>query len=501
MGQQLDDRRLNEIVETVLDKVRAQTGGGRPTASGSGMPPTVIPPGAPMASRAVRAGAGAPVVVTAGKRRGIFDDIDTAARAAREAFELFDRRPLADRYRACDAIRAVCRAHVEEMATRAVEESTYGRIEDKIEKNRLAIEKTPGPEDLTPRAWSGDDGLTVLEKAPWGVIGAITPVTNVTETVICNAIGMLAAGNSVVFNVHPFAKKTSSWLISLLNEALVRAGLPDNLLCGVAEPTIASAQALMKHPGIRLLVVTGGPAVVEEAMRSGKSVVAAGPGNPPVVVDETADLDRAARGIIKGASLDNNIICLDEKVLIVVESVAAELRKTLKRHGAFELSSSQMDRLADRAIPKGRPARDCVGKNAGVIIDAIGLPGNPGLRLAFGDVPEKHPWVQTEQLMPIIPMVRVADVDEAIECAYRVEQQCLHTAVMYSTNIESLHRMARRCNCSIFVKNSIAVAGIGFGGEGHASFTIASPTGHGVTSARSFARDRRCTVKDYFRIV
>jgi len=236
-------------------------------------------------------------------------------------------------------------------------------------------------------------------------------------------------------------------------------------------------------------------------MRSGSSVVAAGPGNPPVVVDETADLDRAARGIIKGASLDNNIICLDEKVLIVVESVAEELRKSLKRHGAFELSASQMDRLADRAIPKGRPARDCVGKNAGVIIDNIGLPGNPGLRLAFGVVDEAHPWVQTEQLMPIIPMVRVADVDEAIECAYRVEHRCFHTAVMYSTNIESLHRMARRCNCSIFVKNAIAVAGIGFGGEGHASFTIASPTGHGVTSARHFARERRCTIKEYFRIL
>ncbi len=503
MSQKLDDRRLNEIVDTVLDRVRTQTSGTKAPASGAAppeqnIPVAKVPPTAPIEARG--SGFAAPAVIV-GRRRGIFDDIDGAVVAARAAFEEYDRRTLADRYRACEAIRAVCRANLEEMSARAVEESTYGRVEDKIQKGRLAIEKTPGPEDLNTSAWSGDEGLTLMERAPWGVIGAITPVTNITETLICNSIGMLAAGNAVIFNVHPFAKQTSSWLISLMNEALVRAGLPDNLLTGVAEPTIESAQALMTHDKTQLLVVTGGPGVVKEAMRSGSSVVAAGPGNPPVVVDETADLDRAARGIIKGASLDNNVICLDEKVIVVVEAVADELRKTLKRHGAFELSPSQMDRLEDRAIPEGRPTRDCVGKNAGVIIEKIGLPGNPGLRLAFGVVEEAHSWVQTEQLMPIVPMVRVADVDAAIEAAFRIEHNFFHTAVMYSTNIENLHRMARRCNCSIFVKNAIAVAGIGFGGEGHASFTIASPTGHGVTSAKHFARERRCTIKEYFRIL
>ncbi len=479
---QLDDKRIDQIVGKVLTQVKTvQAGHGQLTSTGS---QTRVP-----------------AVLTPGGRRGIFDDIDTAVNAARAAFEQFDRRPLADRYRACEAIRAVCRSYVEEMSSRAVEESTYGRVEDKIRKNRLAIEKTPGPEDLRPSAWSGDDGLSLLERAPWGVIGAITPVTNITETIICNGIGMIAAGNSVVFNVHPFAKETSSWLVSLMNEALVRAGLPDNLLTGVSEPTTESAQALMSHPGIRLLVVTGGPGVVDAAMKNGKSVVAAGPGNPPVVVDETADLNRAARGIIEGASLDNNIICLDEKVTIAVESVADELVKCLKRHGAFRLNQSQADRLADRAVPGGRPARDCVGKNAGVILDYIGLGGNPGLRLAFCEVEEEHPWVQHEQLMPIMPVVRAPDVDQAIEMAYRVEHNFFHTAVMYSSNIENLHRMARRCNCSVFVKNAIAVAGIGYGGEGHTSFTIASPTGHGVTSARHFSRERRCTVKDYFRIV
>ncbi len=276
MSQKLDDQRLNEIVDNVLVKVREQTGGKRPQPAAQG-PSARVPATAPMTVPRTPA---TPAIIT-GRRRGIFDDVDSAIRGARVAFEEYNRRPLADRYRACEAIRAVCRANIEEMSSRAVEESTYGRVEDKLQKNRLAIEKTPGPEDLQPQAWSGDEGLTLLERAPWGVIGAISPVTNITETLICNSIGMLAAGNAVVFNVHPFAKVTSSWLISMINEALVRAGLPDNLMCGVAEPTIASAQALMNHDGLQLLVVTGGPAVVAEAMRSGSSVVAAGPGNPP----------------------------------------------------------------------------------------------------------------------------------------------------------------------------------------------------------------------------
>jgi len=501
MGQKLSDERIADIVGQVLGRVRGASKG---PAAGTDAGAKAAPKAGAAQDRSPRTPVAAQAPRTpdpTGPRRGIFRDIDEAARAARTAFEAYNRRPLEDRYRACAAIRAACRENLEEMSSRAVEESTYGRIEDKVRKNRLAIEKTPGPEDLLPRAWSGDEGLALMERAPWGVVGAISPVTNITETLICNAIGMFAAGNTVVFNVHPFAKRTSSWLIGLMNEALVRAGLPENMATGIAEPTNESAQDLMKHPGIQLLVVTGGPAVVKEAMHSGKSVVAAGPGNPPVVVDETANLDRAARGIIDGASLDNNIICLDEKVVVVVEKVGDELCRTLKRHGAFQLSASQMDRLADRAIPKGRPERDCVGKNAGIILDKIGLGGDPGLRLAFGRVEEPHPWVQTEQLMPVIPVVSVADVDEAIEAAYRIEHNFFHTAVMYSTNIENLHRMARRCNCSVFVKNSIAVAGIGFGGEGHASFTIASPTGHGVTSARHFTRERRCTIKDYFRIL
>ncbi|MCK4447624.1 MAG: aldehyde dehydrogenase family protein, partial [Candidatus Marinimicrobia bacterium] len=202
-------------------------------------------------------------------------------------------------------IRAKMIQHAEDLANRAYEETGLGRREDKILKNQLVIEKTPGTEVLKPTAFSGDGGLTLMELAPYGVIGAITPSTNPTSTIICNTIGMLAAGNAVVFNVHPSAKNVSVYNVELLNQAIIDVGGPQNLVTTVIEPTIESAQELMKHPGVSLLVVTGGSGVVKAAMTSGKRAICAGPGNPPVVVDESADIENAAKCIIQGGSMDN----------------------------------------------------------------------------------------------------------------------------------------------------------------------------------------------------
>ena len=216
-------------------------------------------------------------------------------------------------------------------------------MKNKLRKNRLVIDKTPGVEDIEPQAFSGDDGLTIQERAPFGVIGSITPCTDPSETIICNGIGMIAGGNTVVFNPHPSAKKTSIFTVNLLNKAVISAGGPANLFTTVAAPTIESAQNLMKHPDIRLLVVTGGPAVVSVAMKSGKRVIAAGPGNPPVVVDETADLEKAAREIVASASCDNNIICVVEKEIIVTGGAAVGLKKSAAESGSCrtEWSSGQ----------------------------------------------------------------------------------------------------------------------------------------------------------------
>jgi acyl-CoA reductase-like NAD-dependent aldehyde dehydrogenase len=434
-------------------------------------------------------------------RKGIFDDLDTATAAARAAFEEWGDTPLETRDKVIEAMRQVTRKNAESLARMAVEETGLGNVKDKIQKNLLCANKTPGTEILRPTAWSGDNGLTLLERAPFGVIGSITPTTNPTETIICNGIGMLAGGNAVVFNVHPSAKKISSHYIQMLNEAIVDAGGPANLLCALAEPTIDSAQALMKHKSVRLMVVTGGPAVVRAAMNSGKRAIAAGPGNPPAVVDETANLANAGRDIVNGASLDNNIVCIVEKEVFAVASIADELKRQMVANGAFEVTGAAISRLEKLVVHDGHPVKDWVGKDAAKIADAAGIRVPSNTRLLFAEVDPSHSFVQAELLMPVIGFCRLRSVEECIAAAVQAEHGFGHTATMHSTNIDHLHAMARVINTSIFVKNGPSYAGLGLTGEGYTSFTIASPTGEGLTTALSFTRERRCTLKDSFRIV
>ena len=439
---------------------------------------------------------------------GIFATVDEAVAAATEAQRRLMALSLEQRNRIIASIREEMLANAERLAREAHAETGLGRPEDKILKNRLVTEKTPGTEDLTSTAWSGDHGLTLVELAPYGVIGAITPTTNPTSTIICNTIGMVAAGNAVVFNVHPNAKEVSKFNVRLINRAIVKAGGPPNLVTAIAEPTIESAQELMRHRGVRLLVVTGGIGVVREAMKSGKRAICAGPGNPPVVVDETADIDKAARDIVLGASMDNNIICTDEKEVFVVHTVADRLIRAMAANGCIVLNPVQLRQLERVIFDEQRGPRKpgvmnkkYIGKNPSVFLSEIGIRVPDSVRLAIAEVNVDHPLVWSEQMMPVLPIVRVQHVDEGIDLALEAEHGFRHTAVMHSRNIEKLSRMARECDCSIFVKNGPSLAGLGYGGEGYCSFSIASPTGEGLTSPRSFSRIRRCTLVDYFRIV
>lgn len=432
--------------------------------------------------------------------------VDEAVGKSAVAFRALQSVSLDLRYKLVAAMRDAAAAHVKEISTLAVTETGLGRVEDKIKKNLLVTIKTPGPEILEPRAKSGDQGLMLTERAPHGVIGSIIPTTNPTETVINNGIAMVAGGNAVVFNAHPNAKKCSNRCVEILDEAIVGTGGPANLIGAVTEPTIETAKALMQHPGIALLCVTGGPAVVRQAMLSGKKVIAAGPGNPPAVVDETADIPKAARDIVDGASLDNNIICTSEKETVVVASVCDALKREMIACGCIEVSGGDIDRLCGVIFERveGRQGiinKKFVGKNAEVILREIGIEAGPETRLAICEVDRDHPLPWTEQLMPVMPIVRAPNVDEAIELGVAYEGGRRHTAAMHSKNIEKLSKMARMINCSIFVKNGPSFAGLGMGGEGYTSFTIASPTGEGMTSPISFTRERRCTLVDYFRIV
>ena len=496
MTNSLDETRIQAIVQRVLREVVEPAVPFQPAPGPKVKLPAVARDGQ---SRQLLAPAGSD---------GVFATVDEAVAAARAAFRAMNQLTLAKRHDIIAAIRATMRAQSEVLARMAHEETGLGRPEDKLQKNLLVIEKTPGPESLQPIAWSGDAGLSLVERAPYGVIAAITPVTNPTSTIINNSISILSAGNAVVFNAHPGAKNVCTYQIQLINRAIVSAGGPANLVTTMMDPTIETAQALMKHPGVRMLLVTGGPGVVQEAMRSGKRAVCAGPGNPPVVVDETADIDKAGRDITFGGGFDNNVICTDEKEIFVVDAVADQLKAAMCAHGAVEVPSHKL-RALEKVIFKeiGKPRKpgvtnkQWVGKYAADILAEIGISVGKEVRLALVEVPLEHPLVWTEQLMPVMPLVRVRNCDEAIDLAIEAEHGFGHTASMWSRNIDMLSRMAREIDCSIFVKNGPNLAGLGYHGEGFTSFSIASPTGEGLTSAITFSRIRRCTLVDHFRIV
>ncbi len=480
----LDEKKIEEIVAKVLERL-----GGAAAATPAAKPVTITPP----AEKKTNIPRGT---------NGVYADADEAAKAARRGFEQNERTSMAIRGKMIAAMRKVVLANNEALSRYAVEESGIGRYEDKLEKNKLVADKTPGLEILRPVAFTGDDGLTLTERAPYGVMLAITPTTNPTETIVCNAIGMVAGGNAVVFNVHPAAAQVSNWLVHLLNEAIQSAGGPKDVLVSVEKPTVKSAQLLMKHPLVRIVVVTGGPVVVEQAMNSGKKSISAGPGNPPAVVDETANLGKAANAIVRGASLDNNIVCIAEKEVIAVDRIATDLIAELKRQPVLWLDHRQVKELEKIALEGDHVNKAWVGKDAAVIAKAIGISGHGhDLKLLMMEVEESHPFVQHELLMPVIPLFRARDAADAIAAGLRVEHGFHHTATMHSTNIDNMAAMARVCNCSIFVKNDASYAGLALGGEGYTSFTIASPTGEGLTTAVHFTRERRCTLKEAFRFV
>lgn len=435
---------------------------------------------------------------------GIFATMDEAINAAEAAQRKYLSCSMADRAKYVQVIRDVAlkKENLEYMSRATVEETGMGGYEYKITKNILAATKTPGVEDLTTEALSGDDGLTLVEYSPFGVIGAITPTTNPTETVICNSIGMLAAGNAVVFSPHPRAKNVTIFLIKALNRALAEAGAPANLIVTVAEPSIDNTNAMMKNPKVRMLVATGGPSIVRTVLSSGKKAIGAGAGNPPVVVDETANIEKAAKDIVDGCSFDNNLPCIAEKEIIAVDSIADYLIFNMKKNGAYEVKDkATIDKLVELVTKDGKgPKTEFVGKSAQYILDKVGITVGPEIKVILMEADEFHPFVQEELMMPILPLVRVKDVDTAIDMAVRVEHGFRHTAIMHSRNVDKLTKMAKLIQTTIFVKNGPSYAGIGVGGMGHTTFTIAGPTGEGLTSAKSFARKRRCVLVGGFDI-
>ncbi|MDB4756619.1 aldehyde dehydrogenase EutE [Mariniblastus sp.] len=440
-------------------------------------------------------------------KHGVFLDANDAVDAANKAFEELSRHGMETRKQIIDHIRRISIDQCVELGTMEMEETKIGRLDHKIEKLKTLGARSPGTEFMSSQVFSGDRGLAVIEHAPFGVVGAITPVTHSLPTITGNAVSMIAAGNSVVVNPHPSGKKVAAEGVRRFNEAIYKDVGIDNLICVIAEPTLETADIIFKHRGVSLICVTGGPAVGRAALRSGKRAIVAGPGNPPVVVDETADFDRAAAAIIAGASFDNNLLCIAEKEVFVVESVFETMMAAMEKAGALRLNPTEVEQLTSRAIIQvgddqhHAPSKDFLGQDASKLAAAAGKSANSNTELVFGETDESNPFVTVEQMMPFLPFVRCKNVNEAIEKAKFYEHGFRHTSIIHSHNVRNMTRMGKILDTTLFVKNGPCMAGLGLGGEGYLSFSIAGPTGEGVTTPLTFTRERRCSMIDDLWIV
>jgi len=489
----LNDAVIRNVVEEVLGRL-----GHAPSKAASSAPeaqPAASAPPKPSAR--------------GGRARGVFPDANRACEAAAAAARQIQEKGVAARAKVIEIVKGLADANAQEWGRIELDETKIGRLDHKIEKLQI-VKLVPGLEFLRPYALSGDHGITHEEYTPFGVIGAVTPSTHSIPTICGNVISMVAAGNAVVFNPHPNAARCAALAVRAFNEAIEReTGIAD-LIALIEQPTIESFKAMCAHEQVRLLCVTGGPGVVKAAMQTGKRAVCAGPGNPPVLVDDTADLDRAARHIVQGASYDNNLLCIGEKEVFVLDRIADAFLAALAKNGAARLDAAQLDRLT-RAVfhfPEGKGAgcphpvlnKDFVGKGADFLAKAAGATVPDGTQLLFAETDAAHPFVVEEQMTAFIPVVRVRSVEEGIAAAKAAEHAYRHTAIIHSKNVDHMTAMARALDTTLFVKNGPCMAGLGLGGEGYLSYSIATPTGEGITNPRTFTRVRRCVMVDNLRI-
>lgn len=482
---QLDETTLRAVVDEVL------RGLGRDASARGAAPaaPAIVP-------------------ARADGRFGVFADAAAACNAAQGAFLQLREKGLAGRAKIVELVKGLCEKNAVEWGQLEYAETKIGRLAHKVEKLQI-VKLVPGLEWLRPYGMSGDHGITMEEQTPFGVIGAITPVTHSIPTIAGNVVSMVAAGNAIVFNPHPGGARCAAAAVRAFNEAIHAALGIEHLVCVIAEPTLQSFEALCQNDVVRLLCVTGGPGVVNAAMKSGKRAICAGPGNPPVVVDGTGSLAKAAADVISGAAYDNNLLCIGEKQVFVLEPIAERFMNELAAAGAAKLTPAQLAKLTAVAFTTSKDAGGCshpvlnrklVGADAAVLARHAGAQVAADTPLLFAEADLEHPFVMEEQMMPMLPIVRVKNFDDAVAGALKSEHGYKHSAILHTLNVDRMTQMARALDTTLFVKNGPSTAGLGLGGEGYLNYSIATTTGEGICTPRTFTRTRRCVMVDNLRI-
>jgi len=454
--------------------------------------------------------ASAPTIVSSSGRHGVFDDAASAAAAARTGFEQLSKKGWAGRAKVVEIVKQMCTDNAERWGKIEFEETKIGRLDHKIAKLE-GIKNVLGTEYLTPFGMSGDAGITMDDSAPWGVIGGITPVTHSIPTIAGNIVNMVAAGNSAVFNPHPGGAACAATAIHEMNEAIKAELGITNLICTIEKPSIESFNALCSSDDVNLLCITGGPAVVDAAMKTGKRALCAGPGNPPVVVDDchALDFDKVAQDIIFGGGFDNNLLCIGEKQVFGVGDSYQKTIDAFQRQGAVLLNRSQTEALKKEVFDIKDGGGGCshvalnrkyIGADAPVLAKVAGLTVDPKTEMLITEVEADDLFVIEEQMMPIMPIVRAKSFREGVRMAKESEHNYKHSAMVHTMNVSNMTLMAQAMDTTIFVKNGPCTAGLGMGGEGYISFSIATTTGEGITTPRTFTRFRRCTLVDQLNL-
>ena len=501
MSNALNETLIRDVVAEVLGRL-----GGTPTAATK---PAPAPAPAAAPSCGCNGKTQAPSSPGLRGKFGVFQDAGEACAAAQEAFLQLRKKGVEARRKVEEIVKTMAGQNAEAWGKIELDETKIGRLDHKIGKLQI-IKLVPGVDWIRPDGRSGDHGITLEEYTPFGVVGAITPSTHSIPTLSGNIVNIVAAGNAVVFNAHPSAARCAAMAVRAYNEAIFRETGIENIACIVEKPTLESFSTICKHEAVKLLLVTGGPAVVKAAMQTGKRAICAGPGNPPVFVDDTCCPTRAAKAIIQGAAFDNNLLCIGEKEVFALDSVADKLMQRMAENGAVKLNASQLERLTKAAFTfkEGQGGgcahasvnRDFIGKDPSVLAQAAGVDIRPDTQLLFAETDAKHPFVEEEQMMPMLPIVRVKSVEEGIERSLAAEHDYRHTSIIHSHDVENMTAMARALDTTLFIKNGPCMAGLGLGGEGYLSYSIATPTGEGVTNPKTFCRVRRCVMVDNLRI-
>ncbi len=501
---------VNEaLIRDVVADVLGRLGGGAPAARAAAPVPSAAPPASGAKADCGCGGRGAASAPGLRGKFGVFAEASEACAAAQEAFQQLQQKGVAARRKIEEIVKTLAEKNAQEWGRIELEESKIGRLDHKIEKLQI-IKLVPGVDWLRPDGRSGDHGITLEEYTPFGVVGAVTPSTHSIPTLSGNIVNICAAGNAVVFNAHPAAARCAATAVRVYNEAIFRETGIENIACIIEKPTMESFSALCKNDAVRLLLVTGGPGVVKAAMQTGKRAICAGPGNPPVYVDDTACLKRAAKAIVQGASYDNNLLCIGEKEVFVLDPIADKLMAQMEQNGAVRLTNAQLDALTKAAftITPGQGGgcahasvnKDFIGKDPSVLARAAGVNLPAGTQLLFAETDAQHPFVVEEQMMPFLPIVRVKNLEEGVKRSLEAEHGYKHTSIIHSHDVEAMTTMGRALDTTLFIKNGPCMAGLGLGGEGYLSFSIATPTGEGVSNPRTFTRVRRCVMVDNLRI-